>query len=203
MENIYLDYDSTLVNTAEVYLRKVNEKYKVSHTLSDMTHYSFMIDKYGDESSFWKVAGFYSEVFPYNKSQWFVQQLKRLVGPKNVFIITASPRNMRDEKSKHIKYFYDIPNTQVYHEHEKYKFTHDGVLVDDNREQIIEHVMNTTQDGILFKEGTYGWNVLSDEEKELHVENGKIVLAHTYSDVLTYVKKCFSSKESYSLRASL
>lgn len=89
-KRIYLDADGTLIDTPDVWCRKVNQKYNTNYLPKDILHYNFIQDQHGKESEFWRNEDFYDEVCPYLKAQWFVTCLEIMFGENNVFIITWS-----------------------------------------------------------------------------------------------------------------
>lgn len=181
---IYVDLDSTLTDTIYVWLNKINKHFNTNYLPKDIPYYFYLLDTHGPECEFWREESFYDDVCPLYKSQWFIDELKIRYGDENIFIATWSDGNgVEIAKNKLINYYYNIPTKNIIHSGEKYRYTSDGILIDDHKHHIIEHIKVSNNYGILFNNNfSYGWNILTENEKhELLVELPK------YKDILLFL----------------
>lgn len=181
-EKIYLDLDGTLIDTPSVWCKKVNQKYNTNYLPIDILHYNFFQEQHGKECEFWREKTFYDNVYPYFKAQWFVERLKIMCEKKNVIIITWSDsKQIEESKNKIISYYFNIPKKQIIHTKTKWEYTYDGILVDDHKEHILDHVTHNGKLGFLFNlNNSFGWNVMN----ESHPLIKKVT---NYNEIIDYI----------------
>jgi hypothetical protein len=187
---IYLDYDGTLCDLPFIWIDWVNKTFDKNFTLQDVIHYDYIANVLGDSANkMWRTKGCYTNVTPFFKSQFFVDQLKIRFGEENVKIITCSPPGMEKEKDEHIKYFYNIDMENVVHTCDKYLYTHDGILIDDAKHHIINHINENNQYGILFDYNEqYGWSKLNPDDYKLMKDYRKVKVMNSYREIIEFLE---------------
>lgn len=177
---IYLDYDSTLVNFDKAYTQTINERYGTSYTSKDLVTWDFIQEKHGKESEVWKETGFYDKVVPITGALDFVGSLQYNFGINNIFIITASSPQSIPEKDSHIHKWFKILDDNIIHTNTKFKYTQDGILIDDYIKHICAHIEFNQQPGILFNlNKSYGWC-----PDEIENKPEQLSICHTYCEIL-------------------
>ncbi len=172
---VYLDFDSTLVTLAEEWIKWLKEEKFIKISTKDILHWNWISDTYGEHvNQFWKTEGIYkNKIKPISGSVEFVNILKKIYGFENVIIISNSARNMVDEKIEFAKKHFNIIPNNFLHVEEKWKYTSDGILIDDAPHNVISHTKNNSKPAILFNyRNRYGWAKLNSPEKYVTICNG-------------------------------
>jgi 5'(3')-deoxyribonucleotidase len=95
-------------------------------------------------------------------------EMKHFLYKDRVKIITATWPETKEAKNGQIKKYFRVDDSQILNEYEKEKFTHDGILIDDNILNVYKHCKRNKKIGIVFdRNGKYGWSKfhnLSDDE---------------------------------------
>lgn len=182
---IFLDFDSTLVDLHEPYINWLKAEKNIKIKTKDISHWNWVIEQYGeDTSNYFKIDGIYEkEVKPISGSQLFIKTLNKLYGKENVFIISNSFKNMVIEKTEYARKNYDIFINNFIHVEDKWKFTSDGILVDDAPHNVVNHTINNRKPSILFNyRNRYGWAKLKNPISMITTCIG-------YSDCLNIIEK--------------
>lgn len=155
--NIYLDYDSTLVdfNTAWVSFiqRNVDPDFKLHdiETYDQRIHHNQVLHDVARQ--FWKIEEEYFTIKPFEGSREFVESL--ILNGFDVQICTSTSKNTHDFKSNHIiTHFNGLINfNDIIHVDNtclKWQYTKDGILIDDFILPILNHVFSNRMPGIVF-----------------------------------------------------
>lgn len=181
---VYLDYDCVLVDFYKAWCKWINEQLILKGStlfparVEDITFWEYLPTRYGDwVNEFWRSPGAYdNHVLPFPGAYEFVDELKK---ENEVTVVTYSHAEMQDEKERHIIKHFDLP---VIHAQYKHLHTKDGVLVDDYRVNIIDHVANNQMPGVLFS--YMNFHKWVDDLKHPLIWN-----MTTYEQVLHYIWK--------------
>jgi len=154
---LYIDYDSTLNNLGEVWVKWINQKYHTNIRQEDIAHWDWLEEKFGkDANDFWKDKNIYENdiVKPIDGAVKLVSDLSMKF---DVSIVTSSYPGTETSKDVHISKYFGKSN--IIHEAQKYKVTGDGVLIDDRRSTIVDHCKMNSKIGIIFTNGDrYTWS---------------------------------------------
>ena len=192
---IFIDYDTTLINLIDPWIKWINEKYQVSLQTDDINRWYYLGDVFGAEANdFWKSEKYnhYTDrdVYkPYNGAVDFFHTVQNIFGRENVYIISSSRNHHIAEKIEHAKYYFSIdPSNFISVKDKKYVLTKNGILIDDYPLHVMEHIHYNNHPGIVFNyENRFGWS-----------KESNYLLDPTLSDFLEVVQnKKFSIKTSY------
>jgi len=168
---LYLDYDNVLVDLVSPWLDWIKDHHRYKIKSTDILHWNWLEQTYGQEiNEFWKTEGVYfDKVSPLPGAVFFVDALRKIFNEEDIFIISASHDTMIWEKEKHAKHYFNIPAHRFLHKHDKYRWTSDGILVDDSVSNISNHVAYNNLPGFLFNyRNSYGWSKLYNPMKNLY-----------------------------------
>lgn len=187
---IYLDFDSTLVDFTKGWIDWLKKEKNIKIKAKDIEHWDWISKHHGEDvNRYWKTSGIYkNDIKPIAGSQEFIVILKYLYGEDNIFIISNSARNMEDEKWEYSKKHFNFNPSNFIHVADKFKYTSDGILIDDAPHNVVDHVVNNGKPAILFNyRNTYGWGKLEQKHR-------LITICNTYADcigVIDTFKKFF------------
>lgn len=164
--NIYIDYDTTLVNLIDPWTDWINEKYNVTITSKDINRWYFLGEVFGREADdFWRSEKYNhytnKDIFqPYVGAVDFFHTIQKEFGSENVYIVSSTKDHHKKEKIKHAKYHFNISEKQfIPVSKEKHHITKDGVLIDDYPLHVMEHIHYNRKKGIVFNyENRFGWS---------------------------------------------
>lgn len=157
---IYLDYDSNLVDLVTPWLESIEMQYGEKIKKSDISGFDYLAKRYGEDANlFWSQSGVYNNIFPIDGAVAFVDNLKKLVGKNNLFILTVTPHDNKMEKTEHAKKYFGIESSNVIHvATDKFPYCRNGVLMDDYPVNVAKHVYQNKRPGIIFNHnGNNGW----------------------------------------------
>ena len=192
---IFIDYDTTLINLIDPWIKWINEKYQVSLQTDDINRWYYLGDVFGAEANdFWKSEKYnhYTDrdiYKPYSGAVDFFHTVQNIFGQDNVYIISSSRDHHVAEKIEHAKYYFDIkPSNFIPVKNKKYALTKNGILIDDYPLHVMEHIHYNNHAGIVFNyENRFGWS-----------KESNYLLDPTLSDFLDVVQdKKFSITTSY------
>lgn len=155
--NIYLDYDSTLVDFNTAWVGFIQRNVDPNFKLSDIETYDQRVHSnqalHDVARQFWKIEEEYATVKPFEGSHEFIEML--LLNGINVRICTSTSKGTHKFKDEHILnnfkglIEYDniihVDNTCL-----KWQYTKDGILIDDFILPILNHVFSNRMPGIVF-----------------------------------------------------
>jgi 5'(3')-deoxyribonucleotidase len=197
---VFVDLDSTLNNLGDVWIEWANSKYNRNYTVDDILHWDWFKWEFGDDAYSFLTKDIFEQdtVRPKDGSYEFVEKLKVLFGGENVYIISNTPKDFYDSKSKYIHRHYDINKDNIIFTKDKYLYTHNGVLIDDHIDNVVEHCYFNKNIGILY---AYKWN---DYIENPHVKidfNKYSKIKHilhrknNYEDILKFLSECVFDKK--------
>jgi 5'(3')-deoxyribonucleotidase len=155
--NIYIDYDSTLNNLCDEWIKWINKKFNTKYTVEDITHWDWFGDRFGVEAYTFLTTDIFDNdiIKPKENSQLFINILKSCYGSDRIFIISDTPNSYQSSKANHIKRHYKISDSNIIFTKDKHKYTKDGILIDDKLENVIDHCLHNNKMGVVF---SYKWN---------------------------------------------
>jgi 5'(3')-deoxyribonucleotidase len=189
---VFLDFDNTLVDLAQGWLDWLAKEKYIKVTTKHIKEWDWLSKTYGEHvNEYWKTPNIYDDIIPIPGSITFVEALKRIYGRENILIISNSAKNMIDEKTIFAEKYFKILPTNVLHVADKWKYTSEGVLIDDAPHNVIDHVKANQTPAILFNyRNKWGWANLKEPVKF-------VTTCINYADCLTElakIKKKFFSK---------
>lgn len=155
--NIYLDYDSTLVDFNSAWVKFIQNNINESFLLSNIETYDQRVHNDDDMHKlarrFWKIKDQYDTVKPFDGALNFVDLLQK--SGHIVNICTSTSNGTHDFKTNHIlDNFYGIlKHTDIIHVSNtclKWQYTRDGILIDDFILPVLNHVFSNRLPGIVF-----------------------------------------------------
>jgi len=179
---IFVDYDSTLVDLIDGWLKWIKKTHGHKIKTEQITEWNWLSNTHGEAmNDYWKINGVYNrDVKPISGAVMFMDALRNLYGEESVFIISASHCGMENEKAEHAKKHFGIDPGYFMHKHEKYRYTSDGILIDDAPHYIAQHIRANEKPGILFNyRNRYGWAYLPG--------NPLLMRASSYAEALQQV----------------
>lgn len=196
MKKIFVDYDSTLNNLDDAWVKWVNEKYNQNITRSHIEHWDWMEDYFGIEANdFFKDPKIYSDdvIVPISGSQNFMFSLCYEYGAENVFIITASANGTTNSKDNHIVEYYNgfgFLRENIIHTHDKHEYTKEGIIIDDAVHQVESHCINNNKLGIVFdRDGLNGWSKPCNVDNLFnHNVRNNLRFAYSYDMILNILE---------------
>lgn len=221
--NIYVDYDTTLINLIDPWVKWINDKYKVNITTQDINRWYFLGEVFGKEAdNFWKEENHYIDkevLLPYDGAIDFFKTLQKKYGRKNVKIISSTRDHHTKDKVAHMAEYFGVDpnsvniakdnNTSDQNDYEiiltskeKYSYTKGGVLIDDYPLHVLEHIHFNQEPGIVFnynnrfgwcKESNYG---LDDGIPEIHQKDFRTVNDFYKAIDVNLYRKSFSYDEA-------
>jgi 5'(3')-deoxyribonucleotidase len=169
---VYIDYDSTLVDFLDAWLEEIYETkgIRIRHDQIKSFH-DPILEVHAD--IFMESDLYAKRIRPFLGAESLIAELQK---EYKVQILTHTHPKARLAKEKHIaKYF---PNIPVIHTQEpKWKFSQNGVLIDDGLHNIEGQLDNTEQLAILFNPGNRYYHSQTDREHE------RLHLATSYEDI--------------------
>ena len=162
---IFVDYDTTLVNLIEPWVKWINNKYHVNITSKDINRWYFLGEVFGQEADdFWRSEKYnhYTDkdiLLPYDGAVNFLHTLQKQFGEENVFIVSSTKDHHKVEKIEHAQHYFGIEKKQFIPVNKsKYNLTQGGILIDDYPLHVMEHIRHNQQKGIVFNyENCFGW----------------------------------------------
>lgn len=192
---IYIDYDTTLVNLIDPWVKWINEEYNVIITSNDINRWYFLGEVFGKEADdFWRSEKFNHYIdkdilLPYEGAVDFFNTLQNQFGTNNVYIVSSTRDHHKVEKIKHAQHYFNIDKEQfIPVKRQKFEITKDGILIDDYPLHVMEHIKYNKQKGVVFNyENRFGWC----KQSNYHLDS-------TLTDFMGIVKKKkFSIATSY------
>ena len=196
---IYIDYDTTLVNLIDPWVKWINEKYNVNLSTLDINRWYYLGEVFGREADdFWRHPKYNHYIDkdvlqPYEGAVEFFKTLQKKFGEENVFIISSTKDHHKEDKIKHAMHFFGIQKQRfIPVNKEKYHITKDGILIDDYPLHVMEHIAYNEQKGIVFNyEGRFGWcrqcnyelDKTLDKYKSL-VENEMFLVKSSFEEII-------------------
>lgn len=157
MVKVSLDFDDVLYDLNKLNLEFIKNKYGVSLNKKDISSWDFFIDngynKIVDE--IWNNSENYFKSNLIDGAKGFYNRLVKEYGIDNIQIITHSFDNTKKLKDDFIKKLGF--HCKVIHAKDKFIYTKDTVLIDDNPINIEKHIRINGDKGIVF-DLDYGWN---------------------------------------------
>jgi hypothetical protein len=143
---IFLDYDSTLVNFTDTWVKLINELTNDKIQLHE-------VDRWGHpilEKHTWLFFDYdiYSHVTPFAGAVDFVRYLHEN-HDLTILTHTYSQNNM-ERKRAHIHQYFGADINIIQTATDKHLFTEGGILIDDGWHNVKGHLENTNEIGILF-----------------------------------------------------
>ena len=162
---VYVDYDTTLVNLIDPWIKWINEKYNVAISSNDINRWYFLGEVFGKEADdFWRSEKYNhytdKDIYqPFEGAVDFFHTLQETAGIENVFIVSSMRDHHKKEKLRHAQHYFDIDVKQfIPINKEKYSITGNGILIDDYPLHVMEHIRYNKQRGIVFNyEDRFGW----------------------------------------------
>lgn len=190
---IYIDVDSVLANIDAVWCLWMNKNFGINIKPEDILFWNYPQHRYGSEVyNFFELDSIYNLCHPYKGAKQFVDDCVSLVGLSNVTIVTATPDVLISNKNKWIKRYIN-KDISVYHIKDKWKWTKDGILIDDRFENVVLHVTENNKPGILFNyNNKYCWV----SNFALSAANYGITYLTDYTNVLEFLKKEIKNENS-------
>lgn len=179
---ISLDFDDVLWDIQKGVNVYLTEKYGFAPKKEEIPTWEYLLETFPDITNAWGDWFYYSQGAALEGSQEFISNLSDLVGKDSIQIVTASYPTIIEEKNKLIFDLFGIKSENVIHTKDKYLVTKGTILVDDACHNILKHVNNNNDLGILV-DFNYGWNQIPIE-----VENGNIFRAKSYEDILSLLQ---------------
>ncbi len=177
--------DNTLVNLVAGWIKWLKKEKYINITATNILNQCWISETYGEHANeYWKRSGIYeNEVLPIPGAINFIKALKYIYGENNIIIISNSVRNMVNEKTKYALEVFEIINTNFLHTSEKWKYTEDGILIDDAPCDVLDHVKSNHTPAILFNyRNRYGWAKLDKPNKLVHT-------CTNYAECITILSK--------------
>lgn len=190
---IYVDYDSTINDLDSKWCKWIFKHYKDKITSKDILSWTWIEDTYGKgANSFFQNPDIYSKdiIKPLKNSQNFIDTIIDLFGYENIYIITSSYPGTEIEKEYHICRYFPIKSDNIIHSNQKWKHTHDGILIDDNIHTVRDHCKYNKQFGIVFDKGSNnGWSKLTHIMGQVKEIKNYIRIRENYKDILKLLKE--------------
>ena len=150
MKKIYVDLDSTLNDLETAWLTFCGTSSSMN-VPEELTHWTWFQDTYGK-----KAMEFFTNINPYDiinvrdGAKEFIWECYQL--DYDVTIISAHAVD-REKEAKYKRQWLDengFDELKLIVTHDKYKYTKDGILVDDNPKNCLQHIWNNHQPAYLF-----------------------------------------------------
>ena len=185
---IFIDYDSTLNNLGEEWCKWLNKTYVMPLiSLSKILHWNYIEETYGkDANKFWQNPNIYENdiVIPIEGANEFINWLLNNFGEENIFISTTSWPTVIMAKNKHIYRHFGIPSKNIIHTNDKVKYSKNGILIDDNIANVVNHCKINKDMGIVFnKDNEYSWNKIEDIKDEIPNISPLIRFTQNYDEI--------------------
>ena len=200
--NIYVDYDTTLVNLIDPWVQWINKKYDVSLQTTDINRWYFLSDVFGREANdFWKSEHYNHYIDrdiykPYIGAKDFFRTLQSKFGKDSIFIISSSRDHHITEKIKHATHHFGIDKSNfIPVNNQKYGLTKNGILIDDYPLHIFEHIHHNNNYGIVFNlDNRFGWarkcNYQLDPTLDEYIniaQDEKFFVATSYDQIISQI----------------
>lgn len=155
--NVFLDYDSTLVDFNTAWVEFIQRNIDPNFQFSEIETYDQRIHPnqalHDAARQFWKIEEEYATVKLFDGAKDFVETL--LLNGHDVQIVTSTSNGTHDFKTQHIlnnfngilnqKDIMHVSNTCL-----KWQYTKGGVLIDDFILPVLNHVFSNRMPGIVF-----------------------------------------------------
>lgn len=193
MRTIYIDYDSTLVNFSEVYLKKVNKKFNMNLTLNELDTFKKEINRNPLEEEkqkilkeLYTVGNMYEDVKFFDGAIELLQKLKK-DGFKIKIITTNASSDQKKYKELHIKkHLSDIIDfdNDVINSNKKQIHTVNSLFIDDSFKNILSHVQNPLNNKLGILCNFENKQLTENELKEIEFNNNnydkKIIFVNNF-----------------------
>lgn len=189
---IYIDLDSVLANIDSVWCNWMNQELGINIKPEDILFWDYPKMLYGNiVSEFWNLETIYEDCAIFEGAIEFIDSLKELYGKENIIVISAKYDSLIEAKNEWIERW--LGDTLAIHESQKFKFTKDGILIDDRFENVVLHVTENNKPGILFNyNNKYCWV----SNFALSAANYGITYLTDYTNVLEFLKKEIKNENS-------
>jgi len=158
MKVISLDFDGPIFNLEHLHAEHILQNYDKKYHSSEVTHWEYLYENYPTITECWTNWDNYKKAPFVDGALEFIEELKKRYGVSALQIVTSSPVSIQEEKTKMIT---DILGIDVIHVTKEAKsiYTKGTILIDDATHNIVDHLENTSDFGILFDlDGQFGWN---------------------------------------------
>lgn len=203
MKTIYIDYDSTLVNFGEVFLKKVNSYYNKNFNLNDLENFKNEIKndkvRYKEFMNIYGVGNIYEEITFFNGAKELLTKLKEK--GFTIKIITSSVSGEQKKyKTEHIENNIIHLIDGIIHSNKKQIHTKNSVLIDDSLKNIKNHVEYEENKvfGILCN---FEGKILTKNENNFIKENNlsnknKILFTKSFDDLFNIIIDIYEPKQT-------
>lgn len=202
MKNIYIDYDSTLVNFGEVFLKKFNKHYKQNFNLNELENFREEVKndkvRYKEFMNLYGSGNIYENIEFFEGSKDFLKKLKER--GFTIKIITSSVSGEQKEyKVKHIENNIKHLIDEVIHSNKKQIHTKNYVLVDDSLKNVKNHVENKESIGSGILCNFEGKKLTKNEIKLINENNetnkNKIIFTKSFDDLFKIIMDIYEPKK--------
>ncbi|MDY0198976.1 MAG: hypothetical protein RBR68_14320 [Tenuifilaceae bacterium] len=188
---IYIDLDSVLADIDSAWCNWMKHELRINIKPEDILFWDYPKMLYGNiVSEFWNLETIYKDCIIFEGAIEFISSLKSIYGKENIILISAKYESLIEAKNEWIKRW--LGDTLAIHESQKFKFTKDGILIDDRFENVLLHITQNKKPGILFNyNDKYPW---VRNFKDACNKYG-IQYKTSYDSVINYLKgDCYDSK---------
>jgi len=183
MKKISIDFDEVLYNLDQIHRDYLKEHYNVDEDYIN-PNFNYLVNNYPDIVKCWTDVNIYKKGFLIKGAFEFMQELMNTHKMEELQILTYT-------QSQEIEIYKNnlcealFKGIDVIHTKDKWEYSKGTILIDDNTNNIVDHVITNKNYGLLFDlNGEYGWNKTPIED-----DSTRIFRVKSYSEVLEIINK--------------
>lgn len=199
MKTVFIDYDSTLVNFSEVYLKKINETLNLNLKLSQLKDFINEVKNSDDYEKqkivkeLYTVGNMYEKVIFFDGAIEFLKKLKK-DGYKIKIITTNASSDQKKYKKIHIEqHLSNIIDTEndIIMSNKKQIHTVNSIFIDDKVKNVLAHTqnINNNKPGIVcnFEDKLFSEKEMNDIKINNKIYDNQIYVVYNFETLYDIV----------------